>query len=103
MSPAAGASQKVTLTIDPRLLADWKDGGWVIAADYGFAIGRQCRDFGAGKGADGFTALEGLIARDRHVGEREPQQFLHRAARLGVIACGNRLENGDVFGQRVTR
>ena len=37
---APGARQTVSLSIDPRLLADWKDGGWTLAAgDYGFALG----------------------------------------------------------------
>lgn len=41
------ASQKVTLTIDRRLLADWKDGGWVMpTGDYGFALGRSAEDLG---------------------------------------------------------
>ena len=44
---APGASQTVTLTIDPRLLADWKDGGWTIAAgDYGFALGDDAAHLG---------------------------------------------------------
>ena len=42
-----GASQKVTVTIDPRLLADWKDGGWKMpAGEYGFALGRNAEDLG---------------------------------------------------------
>jgi len=42
-----GASQKVTVTIDPRLLADWKDGGWSIpAGDYAFALGRDAETLG---------------------------------------------------------
>jgi len=37
-----GASQKVTVTIDPRLLADWQGGGWSIpAGDYALALGRD--------------------------------------------------------------
>jgi beta-glucosidase len=37
---APGASGNVTMTIDPRLLADWKDGRWSIpAGDYTFAVG----------------------------------------------------------------
>lgn len=44
---AAGASQQVTMAIDPRLLADWKDGGWSIAAgDYGFALGDNAEALG---------------------------------------------------------
>jgi beta-glucosidase len=47
VSLAAGASQKVTLTIDPRLLTDWKDGGWAIAAgDYGFVPGEDAETLG---------------------------------------------------------
>jgi beta-glucosidase len=35
-----GASQTVEIAIDPRLLADWKDGGWQMpAGDYSFALG----------------------------------------------------------------
>lgn len=42
-----GASQPVVLAIDPRLLADWKDGGWSMpAGDYGFALGRSAEDLG---------------------------------------------------------
>jgi len=45
---AAGASSKVDLTIDPRLLADWKDGGWTLpAGDYGFALGDDATHLGA--------------------------------------------------------
>ena len=37
---APGASAKAAMTIDPRLLADWKDGSWTIpAGDYTFAAG----------------------------------------------------------------
>lgn len=44
---AAGARQNVSLTIDPRVLADWKDGGWSLpAGDYGFALGRNAEDLG---------------------------------------------------------
>ena len=42
-----GASQRITVTVDPRLLADWKDGGWSMpAGDYGFALGRSAEDLG---------------------------------------------------------
>jgi beta-glucosidase len=42
-----GASRKLTVTIDPRLLADWKDGGWSMpAGDYGFALGRDAENLG---------------------------------------------------------
>lgn len=44
---APGASRKVTLTIDPRLLADWKDGGWTIPEGaYAFAIGKDAQTLG---------------------------------------------------------
>jgi beta-glucosidase len=44
---AAGASHKVTLTIDPRLLADWNAGGWSIAdGQYGFALGENAEALG---------------------------------------------------------
>lgn len=44
---AAGASQNVTLTIDPRILADWKDGGWAMpAGDYTFALGKDAETLG---------------------------------------------------------
>jgi beta-glucosidase len=42
-----GASQKLSVTIDPRLLADWKNGGWSMpAGTYGFALGRNAEDLG---------------------------------------------------------
>jgi beta-glucosidase len=42
-----GASQQVTVTIDPRLLADWKNGGWSMpSGDYGFALGRDAENLG---------------------------------------------------------
>ncbi len=48
VSLAAGASQQVTLTIDPRLLADWKDGGWTITGgNYSFALGDNAESLGA--------------------------------------------------------
>ncbi len=44
---APGASQKVQLTIDPRLLADWHNGGWDIpGGDYGFALGNDAQHLG---------------------------------------------------------
>ena len=44
---APGASQKVTMTIDPRLLADWQDGGWSIpAGDFAFAVGENAERLG---------------------------------------------------------
>jgi len=43
----AGTSQRVKLTIDPRLLADWNGDGWTIAAgDYRFAIGENAESLG---------------------------------------------------------
>ncbi|EIZ78646.1 beta-glucosidase [Novosphingobium sp. Rr 2-17] len=45
---APGQTSKVTVKIDPRLLADWKDGGWTIpAGDYAFAIGENAETLGA--------------------------------------------------------
>ena len=45
---AAGVSQKLSLTIDPRLLADWKNGGWSLAGgDYAFALGEDAGHLGA--------------------------------------------------------
>lgn len=42
-----GKSQRVKITIDARLLADWKDGGWSMpAGNYGFALGRNAEDLG---------------------------------------------------------
>lgn len=39
---AAGAERTVRLTIDPRILADWKDGRWTMpAGDYTFALGKD--------------------------------------------------------------
>jgi beta-glucosidase len=44
---AAEASQQISLTIDPRLLADWQDGGWSIpAGSYGFALGDDAEHLG---------------------------------------------------------
>jgi beta-glucosidase len=48
VSLAPGASQKVTVTIDPRLLANWQDGGWTMpAGSYSFALGRNAEDLSA--------------------------------------------------------
>ncbi|MCH7627242.1 MULTISPECIES: beta-glucosidase family protein [Novosphingobium] len=45
---APGTSQKVNVTIDPRLLADWKDGGWTMpAGSYSFALGRDAETLSA--------------------------------------------------------
>jgi beta-glucosidase len=47
LSLAPGASGSATVTFDPRLLADWKDGRWTMpAGDYGFALGRSATDLG---------------------------------------------------------
>jgi beta-glucosidase len=44
---APGASQTVTVTIDPRLLADWQGGGWAMPGGrYGFASGASAEDVG---------------------------------------------------------
>lgn len=45
---AAGASSNVSVNIDPRILADWKDGGWSIAAGtYSFALGEDAERLGS--------------------------------------------------------
>lgn len=45
---AAGASRNVTLTIDPRILADWKDGTWTMpAGEYTFALGKDAETLGS--------------------------------------------------------
>jgi beta-glucosidase len=47
VSLAAGASQKVTVSIDPRILARWENGQWKIAAGtYGFALGTSAETLG---------------------------------------------------------
>ncbi|WP_129782132.1 beta-glucosidase family protein [Peristeroidobacter soli] len=44
---APGRSRKVSLTIDPRLLADWLDGSWQIpAGEYQFALGEHAEALG---------------------------------------------------------
>lgn len=44
---AAGASKKVALKIDPRILADWKDGAWSISGGtYDFALGEHAEKLG---------------------------------------------------------
>jgi beta-glucosidase len=44
---AAGASAPVAVSIDQRLLADWKDGGWSLpAGEYGFALGENAEALG---------------------------------------------------------
>jgi beta-glucosidase len=40
-----GASEKVTVTIDPRLIADWQGGRWVVPqGDYAIALGRNAEE-----------------------------------------------------------
>ncbi|MEY2943525.1 MAG: hypothetical protein RLY97_1539, partial [Pseudomonadota bacterium] len=47
VSLAAGESKQIGVTIDPRLLADWKDGSWSIPAGaYSFAIGDDAEHLG---------------------------------------------------------
>lgn len=42
-----GASTRVSIDIDPRLLADWESGGWSIAGGhYKFALGENAQDLG---------------------------------------------------------
>lgn len=44
---APGESKQVALHIDPRLLADWKDGGWHMpAGSYRFALGESAARLG---------------------------------------------------------
>jgi beta-glucosidase len=44
---AAGASKKITVTIEPRILAEWESGKWQIAAgNYGFALGTSAEALG---------------------------------------------------------
>jgi beta-glucosidase len=44
---AAGKSKTVTVTLDPRLLAEWENGKWQIAAGaYGFALGTSAETLG---------------------------------------------------------
>ena len=44
---APGQKANIDLVIDPRLLADWRDGSWVMpAGDYGFAIGESAEMLG---------------------------------------------------------
>lgn len=44
---APGASKSLVVTIDPRLLADWENGGWIIkGGTYGFALGKSATDLG---------------------------------------------------------
>ena len=44
----AGESRSVSVTVDPRLLANWADGGWQIkGGSYSFALGSSAVDLGA--------------------------------------------------------
>jgi beta-glucosidase len=44
---APGESQNVIVDIDPRLLADWKDGGWhILAGSYAFSLGDNAQALG---------------------------------------------------------
>lgn len=44
---APGAAAAISLEIDPRILADWQGGQWVIASgDYGFALGDNAEQLG---------------------------------------------------------
>ncbi len=50
---APGASKTLSVTIDPRLLANWKDGGWQIAGgDYDFALGTSAEALGVSVNAN---------------------------------------------------
>ena len=43
-----GMTENVSLTIDPRLLADWTEQGWLIpAGEYRFALGENAENLGA--------------------------------------------------------
>jgi beta-glucosidase len=44
---APATSKTVSVVVDPRLLADWKDGGWQVAGgQYSFALGKSAADLG---------------------------------------------------------
>jgi beta-glucosidase len=44
---APGASKTVSVSVDPRLIADWTDGGWLIrGGSYSFALGTSAADLG---------------------------------------------------------
>lgn len=46
---APGQSRTVTMALDPRLLANWTNGGWTIDAGwYEFQLGRSATDFAVG-------------------------------------------------------
>ena len=43
-----GDSKQVSLTIEPRLLADWQSGGWTMpAGTYSFAVGKSAEQLGS--------------------------------------------------------
>ena len=43
-----GQTQKITIDIEPRIVADWIDGQWVIAGDdYSFAVGENAEKTGS--------------------------------------------------------
>ncbi len=45
---APGASQTVSVTVDPRILADWSGNGWTIASgDYEFSLGTSAEALGS--------------------------------------------------------
>ncbi|WP_165322106.1 beta-glucosidase family protein [Rhizorhabdus phycosphaerae] len=45
---APGASQTVSVTLDPRILANWKDGGWTLpGGEYLFALGKDAEQLSA--------------------------------------------------------
>lgn len=45
---APGESREVSVTLEPRILAEWEDGKWRIAAGrYAFALGKSAEDLGA--------------------------------------------------------
>ena len=47
VSLAPGTSKKLTVSIDPRILAKWESGKWQIAAgSYGFALGSSAESLG---------------------------------------------------------
>ncbi len=43
-----GAVQTVSVKFDPRVLADWKNGGWTMpAGEYAFALGKDAETLSA--------------------------------------------------------
>lgn len=48
VSLAPGASKSVTVTFDPRILADYRNGGWVMGGgEYAFALGKDAENLSA--------------------------------------------------------